>query len=105
MGVLMSSSSSIEWTDATWNPIRGCQKVSPGCKYCYAEAFAERWRGVSGHPYEQGFDLKIVPELVDLPLRWRKPRLIFVNSMSDLYQDGVEEAYIRRVFDTMRRAS
>src|SRR5687768_4076054 len=81
----MSASSAIEWTDATWNPLRGCRKVSQGCKHCYAEVFAERFRGVPGHPFEQGFDLRFVPEAIDLPLRWRKPKRIFVNSMSDLF--------------------
>jgi protein gp37 len=100
----MSQTSAIEWTDATWNPLRGCRKVSPGCKNCYAETFAERFRGVPGHPFEQGFDLRLVPEALDLPLRWRSPKRIFVNSMSDLFQDEVEDAYIERVFDVMRRA-
>jgi hypothetical protein len=80
----MSDRSAIEWTDATWNPVRGCTKVSPGCKFCYAELFAERFRGVPGHPFEQGFDLRLVPEKIDQPLHWRRPRKIFVNSMSDL---------------------
>lgn len=101
----MSATSSIEWTDATWNPLRGCQKVSPGCKHCYAETFSERFRGVPGHPFEQGFDLRLVPEALELPLRWRTPKRIFVNSMSDLFQDEVPDDYIRRVFDVMRRAS
>lgn len=100
----MSSSSAIEWTDATWNPLRGCRKVSPGCKHCYAETFAERFRGVPGHPFEQGFDLRLVPEALELPLRWRAPRRIFVNSMSDLFQDEVPESYIQRVFAVMARA-
>jgi len=81
----MSQNSSIEWTDATWNPVRGCTKISPGCKHCYAETFAERFRGVKGHPYEQGFDLRLVPEKLAEPLRWRKSKMIFVNSMSDLF--------------------
>jgi len=81
----MSEHSSIEWTDATWNPVRGCTKISPGCAHCYAETFAERFRGVRGHPYEQGFDLRLVPEKLSEPLRWRRPRTIFVNSMSDLF--------------------
>ncbi len=100
----MSDGRAIEWTDATWNPVRGCTKVSPGCKHCYAEAFAERFRGVPGHPFEQGFDLRLVPEALELPLRWRASRRVFVNSMSDLFHDGVPDAYIRRVFDVMRRA-
>lgn len=90
----MSISSAIEWTDATWNPVRGCTKVSPGCKHCYAETFAERFRGVKGHPYEQGFDLRLVPEKLAEPLRWRSPKMIFVNSMSDLFQDVVPDDYI-----------
>jgi protein gp37 len=100
----MSETSTIEWTDATWNPVRGCEKISPGCKHCYAETFAERWRGIEGHPYEQGFDLKLVPEKIAEPLRWRTPRRIFVNSMSDLFLDGVDDAYISRVFATMNAA-
>jgi protein gp37 len=100
----MSATSAIEWTDATWNPLRGCTKVSPGCKHCYAETLAERFRGVPGHPFEQGFDLRLVPEALELPLRWRTPRRIFVNSMSDLFHEDVPEAYIGRVFDVMRRA-
>src|ERR1019366_4476333 len=79
---IMSDNSTIEWTDATWNPVRGCNKVSPGCKNCYAERFAERFRGKKGHPYEQGFDLRIVPEKLTTPLKWSKPKKIFVNSMS-----------------------
>jgi len=85
----MSDQSKIEWTDATWNPVRGCTKVSPGCKHCYAETFAERFRGVPGHPYEQGFDLRLVPSKLDTPLGWKQPRRIFVNSMSDLFHDNV----------------
>jgi protein gp37 len=100
----MSNASTIEWTDATWNPIRGCTKISPGCKYCYACAFAERFRGVPGHPFEQGFDLRLVPEKLEEPLRWRKARRIFVNSMSDLFHEGVADAYIQRVVDVMMAA-
>src|SRR5947209_8726063 len=100
----MSDKSKIEWTDATWNPVRGCDKISPGCKNCYAETFAERFRGVPGHPYEQGFDLRLVPEKLDEPLHWRKPQRIFVNSMSDLFHEGVPDEYIGRVLDVMRRA-
>ena len=85
----MSLDSAIEWTDATWNPVRGCTKISPGCKHCYAETFAERFRGVKGHPYEQGFDMRLVPEKLAEPLRWRTPKMIFVNSMSDLFHDNV----------------
>ncbi len=101
----MSDGSTIEWTDATWNPVRGCTKVSPGCKHCYAETFAERFRGVKGHPFEQGFDLRLVPDALQLPLKWRAGRRIFVNSMSDLFHEDVPAAYIHRVFDVMREAS
>lgn len=97
----MSDKSDIEWTDATWNPVRGCIKISPGCKNCYAETFAERFRGVLGHPYEQGFDLRLVPEKLSEPAKWRAPRRIFVNSMSDLFQDGVPDDYIIQVCAVM----
>ncbi len=97
----MSDKSAIEWTDATWNPVRGCIKVSPGCKHCYAETFAERFRGVPGHPYEQGFDPRLVPEKLDEPLHWKKPRRIFVNSMSDLFQEAVSDDFIAGVFGVM----
>jgi protein gp37 len=97
----MSSASAIEWTDATWNPVRGCMKISPGCKHCYAETFAERFRGVKGHPYEQGFDPRIVPDKLDEPLRWKKPRMVFVNSMSDLFLDRFPDRYIDQVFAIM----
>jgi protein gp37 len=100
----MSDRSAIEWTQATWNPVTGCAKVSPGCAHCYAETFAERFRGVPGHPYEQGFDLKLWPERLELPLRWRQPRLIFVNSMSDLFHDAVPREFIGQVFEVMGRA-
>jgi protein gp37 len=101
----MSSQSSIEWTDATWNPVRGCTKISPGCKHCYAETFAERFRGVKGHPYERGFDLRLVPEKLAEPLRWSKPRMIFVNSMSDLFHERVPESYILKVAQVMSIAN
>jgi protein gp37 len=100
----MPGPSAIEWTHATWNPVTGCDKVSPGCAHCYAETFAERWRGVPGHPYEQGFDLKLWPGRLDHPLRWRRPRLIFVNSMSDLFHPAVPDDFIAEVFDVMARA-
>ena len=103
--VIMADRSGIEWTEATWNPVTGCTKVSPGCAHCYAETFAERFRGVPGHPYEQGFDLKLWPDRLDLPSRWKRPRLIFVNSMSDLFHPDVPDEFIHSVFDTMRRAS
>lgn len=99
----MALNSTIEWTDATWNPVTGCTQVSAGCDHCYAKAFAERFRGVPDHPYEQGFDLRLWPERLELPLHWRKPRRIFVNSMSDLFHPGVPEEFIRSVFDTMER--
>ena len=100
----MSEHSSIEWTDATWNPVRGCTKISPGCAHCYAETFAERFRGVRGHPYEQGFDLRLVPEKLPEPLRWRRPRMVFVNSMSDLFHHEVPDEYIVSVARTMTQA-
>lgn len=100
----MSDRSTIEWTDATWNPVTGCTKVSPGCKNCYAETFAERWRGIPGHPYEQGFDLRLWPERVALPLVWKERRMIFVNSMSDLFHKDVPDDFIRRVFKVMVEA-
>jgi protein gp37 len=101
----MSDRSSIEWTEATWNPVTGCSKVSPGCAHCYAETFAERFRGVPGHPYQQGFDLKLWHERLELPLRWKRPKTIFVNSMSDLFHSLVPDEFIRSVFDVMERAS
>jgi len=101
----MADRSRIEWTDATWNPVRGCTKVSPGCANCYAETFAERFRGVPGHPYEQGFDLRLVPEKLQEPLTWRRPRLVFVNSMSDLFHKDVPDDYILAVAAVMQRAN
>ncbi len=101
----MSDHSKIEWTDATWNPVRGCSKVSPGCINCYAETFAERFRGVPGHPFEQGFDLRLVPEKLAEPLRWRTPKMIFVNSMSDLFHEQVPDEYIVNVARVMRLAN
>jgi protein gp37 len=100
----MSLSSKIEWTDATWNPVRGCTKISPGCAHCYASTFAERFRGVPGHPYEQGFDLKLIPDKLQAPLSWKKPQRIFVNSMSDLFHPSVPDEYIRQVADVMLAA-
>ncbi len=101
----MSIESAIEWTDATWNPVRGCTKISPGCKHCYAETFAERFRGVKGHPYEQGFDLRLVPQKLAEPLRWRASKMIFVNSMSDLFHDAVPDNYIVAVAQVMVAAN
>ncbi len=101
----MADRSSIEWTEATWNPVTGCTKVSPGCAHCYAETFAERFRGVPGHPYEHGFDLELRPERLKQPLKWTQPRMIFVNSMSDLFHEEIGEHYIQAVFKIMRQAS
>src|SRR3990172_6899793 len=100
----MSDKSKIEWTDATWNPITGCTKVSPGCAHCYAETFAKRFRGVPDHPYEQGFELKLWPDRLDLPLAWKERKMIFVNSMSDLFHEDVPDDFIGKVFDVMRQA-
>lgn len=100
----MSNTTAIEWTDVTWNPLRGCTKISPGCAHCYAETFAERFRGVPGHPYEQGFDLRFVPQKLAEPLRLAAPRMIFVNSMSDLFHKDVPDAYVARVVQVMRLA-
>jgi protein gp37 len=100
----MADGSAIEWTQATWNPVTGCDKVSPGCAHCYAEAFAERWRGIPGHAYEQGFDLRFWPERLEQPLRWKRPRMIFVNSMSDLFHEDIPDDFVRAVFDVMGNA-
>lgn len=100
----MAETSKIEWTDATWNPVRGCSKVSAGCKHCYAETFAERWRGVKGHPFEFGFDLRLVPDKLADPLKWKAPKRIFVNSMSDMFHEGIPEDYIAKVSSVMRLA-
>jgi protein gp37 len=101
----MSDHTAIEWTDATWNPVTGCQQVSPGCDHCYALTFAERFRGVQGHPYEQGFSLKLWPDRLTIPLRWYRPRRIFVNSMSDLFHKDIPDDYIFRIFDVMMKAA
>ncbi|HEU6449281.1 MAG TPA: phage Gp37/Gp68 family protein [Verrucomicrobiae bacterium] len=101
----MSANSKIEWTDATWNPVRGCNKISPGCLHCYAETFAERFRGVPGHPFEQGFDIRLVPEKLGDPLRWSNPQRIFVNSMSDLFHPKVPDEYIVKVARVMKAAN
>jgi protein gp37 len=98
---VMPGTSAIEWTESTWNPVTGCSKVSPGCAHCYAETFAERWRGIPGHPYEQGFDLRLWPARVEQPLRWRRPRMIFVNSMSDLFHEEIPFEFLREIFDVM----
>jgi protein gp37 len=100
----LAQATAIEWATHTWNPVTGCDKVSPGCAHCYAETFAERWRGIPGHPYEQGFDLRLWPERLEVPLRWRRPRTIFVNSMSDLFHEAIPGGFVAQVFETMVRA-
>lgn len=100
----MAEKSTIEWTDATWNPVTGCTKISAGCDNCYAARFSERFRGVPGHPFENGFDLTIRAERLLQPLGWKKPRMIFVNSMSDLFHKAVPKHHITKVFDTMEKA-
>lgn len=97
----MSDNTGIEWTDATWNPVTGCEKVSPGCDHCYALTLAERFRGAPGHYFEHGFDVQLRPDKLDQPLRWRRPRRIFVNSMSDLFHKDIPDEYIARVFAVM----
>lgn len=101
----MAQKTQIEWTDATWNPVTGCTKVGPGCDHCYAERFAERWRGTPNHPYEQGFDLRLWPSRLKQPGQWKKPRMIFVNSMSDLFHKEIPSDYVDQVFDTMETAN
>ena len=100
----MADRSAIEWTDSTWNPVTGCTKVSRGCDNCYAARFAERFRGVAGHPFEMGFDLTLREERLGQPLRWRRPREVFVNSMSDLFHKEVPWSFVDRVFDVMEEA-
>ena len=100
----MADGSAIEWTDATWNPVTGCTKITRGCDNCYAARFAERFRGVAGHPFENGFDLTLRPAKLDQPLRWKRSRTIFVNSMSDLFHKGVPRSFVDQVFDTMEAA-
>lgn len=100
----MAESTQIEWTDATWNPVTGCSKITAGCDFCYAERFSERFRGVEGHPFEHGFDLTVRPARLKQPLQWRQPRRIFVNSMSDLFHKEVPLTFIDSVFDTMEEA-
>lgn len=97
----MALNSSIEWTEATWNPVTGCDKVSPGCKHCYAERMALRLQAMGQPRYSRGFRVRLHPDLVTLPCSWRTPRLIFVNSMSDLFHEGVPYDFIRRIFETM----
>jgi protein gp37 len=100
----MSTTTQIEWTDATWNPVTGCSKITSGCDLCYAERFAERFRGVPGHSFENGFDLTLRPDRMTQPLHWLKPRRIFVNSMSDLFHKEVPRPFIDSVFETMEAA-
>lgn len=100
----MADNSAIEWTDTTWNPVTGCTKISAGCDNCYAERFSERFRGVTGHPFRTGFDLTLRPERLLQPFAWKRPRMIFVNSMSDLFHKEIPHSYIASVFDTMERA-
>jgi protein gp37 len=101
----VADQTAIEWTDSTWNPVTGCTRISPGCQHCYAERFSERFRGVAGHPFRFGFDLTLRPERVQQPLAWRRPRMIFVNSMSDLFHKLVPCEFVDQVFDTMERAN
>jgi protein gp37 len=101
----VADGTAIEWTNATWNPVTGCTKISAGCDHCYAERFSERFRGVAGHPFSMGFDLTLRPERLHQPERWSRPRMIFVNSMSDLFHKDVPFNFVDRVFDTMERAS
>ncbi len=101
----MAQGSSIEWTEATWNPVTGCTKISPGCKFCYAERMARRLRAMRNPRYANGFALTQHADLIDLPLRWKTPRVIFVNSMSDLFHRDVNASFIRDCFDVMRRAA
>jgi len=101
----MSVGTQIEWTDATWNPVSGCTKVTRGCDLCYAERFAERFRGVPGHPFENGFDLTLKPDRLKQPLSWRQPKRIFVNSMSDLFHKEIPISFIDSVFETMEAAN
>jgi protein gp37 len=101
----MAQNSAIEWTETTWNPLTGCSKISPGCKHCYAERMSLRLQAMGQANYASGFELMLHEHMVDVPLHWRKPRLVFVNSMSDLFHEEVPEDFIFRVFDVMRRAS
>ena len=100
----MGNKSAIEWTDATWNPVTGCTKITRGCDNCYAERLAERFRGTPGHSFENGFDLTLRPERLSQPLSWRRPRRIFVNSMSDLFHKRIPPEFVDCVFDTMEAA-
>ena len=99
----MASTSNIEWTEVTWNPVTGCNKVSPGCKFCYAEVMSKRLKAMGMERYRNEFQVTLHPEVVEQPLRWRKPRVVFVNSMSDLFHDDVPLEYLQRVFGVMKR--
>lgn len=99
----MAIGSGIEWTDATWNPVTGCSKISPGCKHCYAERMARRLQGIGQSNYANGFEVTLQPHMLEAPPGWKRPRRIFVNSMSDLFHDRIPLAYIKRVFDVMGR--
>jgi protein gp37 len=101
----MADGTQIEWTDATWNPVTGCRKITAGCDNCYAERFSERFRGVPDHPFENGFDLTLRPARLRQPLSWKAPRRVFVNSMSDLFHKDVPRSFIDKVFDTMEEAN
>jgi protein gp37 len=100
----MATNSHIEWTDATWNPVTGCTKISPGCKHCYAERLSKRLKAMGQANYRNGFKLTLQPQMLELPLRWKTPKRIFVNSMSDLFHEDVPTDYIKQVFDVMVRA-
>jgi protein gp37 len=101
---VMGDKSRIEWTDATWNPVTGCSKVSPGCKFCYAERLAARLQAMGNPRYSRGFDVTIQPGVLPLPLSWKQPRRIFVNSMSDLFHEAIPDDFVRRVFEIMTAA-
>src|SRR5206468_572586 len=100
----MAENSRIEWTDTTWNPVTGCTRISAGCNNCYAARLSERFRGVPGHPFETGFDLTLRRERLAQPIEWKRPRMIFVNSMSDLFHKDIPKSHIAAVFDTMEMA-
>ena len=100
----MANGSTIEWTEATWNPVTGCTKISPGCKNCYAERMSKRLKAMGLKQYRNEFTLTLQPDVVDLPLRWKKPRVIFVNSMSDLFQEGIPLKFIQQVFTVMQES-
>jgi protein gp37 len=101
----MAEKSYIEWTDATWNPVTGCSKISPGCKHCYAERLASRLQAMGQTNYRNGFELHLQPQMLEHPIKWRQPRRVFVNSMSDLFHEEVPQSYIQEVFRVMRFAN